>query len=186
MNAGVEFDWRALSLQELFPPSEELQSKNPMGLVPVLEPDDGLAVIDSPEILNYIDDWITPLWSRERLTGIRSRRLSAMSQGIMTYAVREFQGLRVTSPLSGETESNIVLIGRVFASVNSEIQNNAAALCFDENNFTQAAWDIAATLDYLDFRMSSLLDWRGKCGPLAAFFEKFKAERIFQDTRPVS
>ncbi|NBW81818.1 glutathione S-transferase family protein [bacterium] len=122
LKSGITFEWIELSLGELFPLSDRLLKMNPLGLVPVLELDDGIYLLDSSEILAHIDATLCALWPSENPLNTQARQTSTLAHGIMTYAVREFQGLRVASPLNGSTESNTELILRAIL-IRSFIRN---------------------------------------------------------------
>lgn len=181
LNQRIAFDWVALNLDELFPPSERLLRANPLGLVPALQLKDDFALVDSSEILNYIDSSLGQLWPRDSAHGLVCRRISSLVNGILTYAVREFQGLRVASPLDGSLESNVRIIERTLDCLESDL-SRLPQLGLDN----QALWDVAVALDYLDFRLSDKIDWRAGRPQLMAAFERVSGFEVFQETRPVS
>ncbi|MFZ9519921.1 MAG: glutathione S-transferase family protein [Silvanigrellaceae bacterium] len=187
LKAGIPFEWVELSLSEIFPPSDRLLKMNPLGLIPVLELDDGVCLVDSTEILTYIDSNLFPLWPSEMPHKTQARQVSMLANGIMTYAVREFQGLRVESPLDGSLESNIDLISRVLdrlefvIAVMPEVQRNTYP---ESNNLKQSVWDVAMALEYLDFRLSDKLDWRSNRPHLSNWFDAARGDRDFAATAP--
>lgn len=201
--AGIEFEWKDLALKDLFPPSTELLGVNPLGLVPVFVDQDGFAIFDSNEILAHIDSHFIKLWPSGEPQRKRSRRLSALAQGILTYAVREFQNLRVKSSMSDFVEDNIELIERSLKwietdSVSLELffwgekeQTSQALdrslerkLSISAPTLTQAAIDVGCALEYLDFRLSDKINWREHCPSLVQVFANISEIQFFDETRP--
>ncbi len=184
---SIPFEWVELSLAEIFPPSEKLLKMNPLGLIPVLELDDGVCLVDSTEILSHIDAILCPLWPSEMPRKIRARQISMLANGIMTYAVREFQGLRVASPFDGALESNIELITRVLDRLEHDISTQPEVLGNakdDGCNLNQAAWDVAMALDYLDFRLADKVNWRSGRAKLSRLFDEARCDPFFPATAP--
>ena len=197
----IVFEWRELTLQDLFPPTEQLLSANPFGLVPALVELDGFVLFDSSEILAHIDFNLSQLWPKIEPFRRRSRRISSLAQGILTYAVREFQDLRVKSVQSGYVEDNIEMIARALKWIEKEAsvqdwffdsdvmqqsvhQSDLIDLNFSNLSPSQAAYDIACAFDYLDFRMSEKINWRVHCPSLQDMFAKISTTKSFSDTRP--
>ena len=191
------FVWRELSLQELFPPCAELLAINPLGLVPVYVSSRGISLFDSMEILTFIDSTVGRLWPANEPCRSASRMVSVMAQGILTCAVREFQGLRVASPIDGTPEDNILMIKRTldvlereaqnpqlfFAEIGPLVHNKGTSLQNDSP--TQALWDVAVALDYLDFRLSEKIDWRSNRPSLQSVYARVATDDVFLQTRPI-
>lgn len=191
-----KFIWRELSLQELFPPSAELLSVNPLGLVPAYVSSNGTSVFDSMEILTHIDTTVGHIWPVSEPWRSASRMFSVMVQGILTYAVREFQGLRVPSPLNGTHEDNIALIARTLDVLECEAQNSSLFYIASETLLeniethlqtdapTQALWDLVVALEYLDFRLSEKIDWRTNRPALQDAYSRVVSHEVVVMTRP--
>lgn len=185
LNLGLKFEWQELQLKEIFPPSQTLLSMNPLGLVPALELDDGFSLVDSSEILNFIDAQMSPIWPRELNLNRISRRCSILVNGILTYAVREFQGLRVNSPLDGSSEDNVALIARTLDWLEKDLAQLNLFQALSQAPFNQAGWDVAIALAYLDFRLAAKIDWREGRKNLQKLFAIVSEKSVFAETAPV-
>lgn len=202
LSRSIPFEWKELSLHEIFPPSEELLRVNPLGLIPAFESATGLCLGDSNEILAYLDENVSALWHSDAETKTQLRKVSSLLQGMMTYAVREFQGLQVVSPDGSYREDNIALILRVLSAVEgclsepSTSENKMSvfeALCkglsgklVQDNSVSQAAWDLGVALDYIDFRLHDKIQWR-QCGChlTSQLYEYLSSKLIFINTKPI-
>lgn len=185
LNLGINFEWQELQLKEIFPPSQKLLSVNPLGLVPALELDDGFSLVDSSEILNFIDGQMSPIWPTEKTLNLLSRRCSILANGVLTYAVREFQGLRVSSPLDGASEDNVELIRRTLDWLERDLAQTKLFQSLSQESFNQAGWDVAVAIAYLDFRLSAKIDWRAGRINLQNLFAIVSGKSGFAETAPV-
>jgi hypothetical protein len=202
LSRSIPFQWKELSLSEIFPPSPELLRVNPMGLIPAFESSTGLCLGDSNEILSFLDENVGGLWHSEAEMRVRHKRVSSMAQGIMTYAVREFQGLRVVSPDGKYHEDNTALIKRVLSAIElslSELSikenkmNLLEVLCEGlsnkkglDNSVSQAAWDLGVALDYIDFRLHEKFRWRQYGYALISqLYECLSSKLMFVETKPM-
>ena len=201
LSRSIPFEWKELSLSEIFPPSDELLRVNPLGLIPAFESSTGLCLGDSNEILGYLDENVSALWNSDAETKIKLRKVSSLLQGMMTYAVREFQGLQVVSPDGSYREDNTALILRVLSAVEgclgepSTSENKMSvfeALCeglsgkkVQDNSVSQAAWDMGVALDYIDFRLRDKIQWR-QCGCylISRLYDCLSSKIIFIETKP--
>lgn len=184
LSAKVDFEWKAHPPEEIWPPCNELLAINPLGLVPALAlPKDwGIAgITDSAEILTFIDDNLARIWPAEKTKKIAARRISKLAEGVMTYAVREFQDLRVTDPVHNTPEDNFETIRRTLAQIDLELSNSSIEL----NESSQHAWDCAVALQYLDFRHAARFDWRSlPIKNLEKIFSAANGTAIYLETAP--
>ena len=145
-------------------PHEGVRSSNPVGKIPALITDDGMALYDSPVICEYLDalaggDRIFPAAGGARWTALRRQ---ALADGIMDAAVltRYEQTVR-----PGEL--------RWQAWIDGQLLKIRAALDALERESLEGAFDIgtisiACALGYLDLRFASE-DWRKSRPRLAAW-----------------
>jgi glutathione S-transferase len=201
LSRSIQFEWKELSLSEIFPPSAELLRVNPLGLIPAFESANGVCLGDSNEILTFLDENICGLWHSDTEIKTKLRRVSALAHGVMTYAVREFQGLHVVSPDGQYAEDNVALISRVLSAIDQSLNDtplaervsnartpqsgNVNAEWPSVISFSQAAWDVGVALDYLDFRLDEKIQWRSHgYQSLAQLHNELELSVFFSETKP--
>ncbi len=159
-------------------------SVNPLGKIPVLILDDGLAVYDSRVIVEYLDG-ITPVSrlipesGRDRLL---VKRWEALGDGITDAGVAVF--LERKRP---ESEQSKDWINRQLGKVNSGIAVAANELGSRDfchgTTLSLADISLACSLLWLEFRLPEI-KWRESNDGLRAWVEKQELRPSFVDTVP--
>ncbi len=159
-------------------------SVNPLGKIPVLILDDGLAVYDSRVIVEYLDG-ITPVSrlipesGRDRLL---VKRWEALGDGITDAGVAVF--LERKRP---ESEQSKDWINRQLGKVNSGIAVAANELGSRDfchgTTLSLADISLACSLLWLEFRLPEI-KWRESNAGLRAWVEKQELRPSFVDTVP--
>lgn len=166
-------------------PDNGLSLLNPLGKVPVLILDDGLALYDSPVIAKYLDE-VTPvgrLIPKEHRQGIRVKLLEALSDGITDAAVLVvLEGRRPRAQQSSEWIAKQMLkIERGVAAMAKELGEQK---WFCDSRFSLADIAAACTLAYLDLRIPNF-DWRKLAPNLEQFLSLVEKEKPeFAATKP--
>ena len=157
---------------------------NPLGKIPVLLLDDGLALYDSRVIAEYLDG-VTPVArlipdnGRDR---VLVRRWEALGDGITDAGIAVF--LEKKRPAAQQSPD---WIARQLGKVNAGIA--AAARELGDRDYchglslTLADISLACGLLWLEFRMAEI-KWREQHPDLASWIEKLEARQSFIDTVP--
>ena len=159
-------------------------SYNPLGKIPVLILDEGLAIYDSRVIVEYLDG-ITPVSrlipenGRDR---VLVKRWEALGDGITDAGIAIF--LERKRP---ESEQSADWINRQLGKVNSSIAVAASEL--GSRDFCHGATlsladiSLACSLLWLEFRLPQF-KWRESHPNLRAWIEKLESRPSFVDTVP--
>ena len=158
----------------------ELQAKNPLGRVPALVLDDGMALFDSPVICEYLDGLgsapaLIPASGTERF---RVLVAAALAQGMTDSALNvTMEGRRP------EGERSPAAVARWEASILRGLDAMNDHLSGLPGDLTLGHVACGCALGYLDLRHGHL-NWRGGREPLAAWFEAFNARPSMRETDP--
>lgn len=156
----------------------DLLAANPLGLVPTLVTEDGLALFDSPVICEYLD-------SRE--AGIRvfpqsaAARWIALKQQAMADGVMDFAVLRRGEGMRPKEEARETLMARRKAAIDRVLAAWEAEVPHRTVDIGTIA--IGCALGYLDFRFAHE-PWREACPKLADWFTAFSQEPCMAQTAP--
>ncbi|MBL8524091.1 MAG: glutathione S-transferase N-terminal domain-containing protein [Betaproteobacteria bacterium] len=157
---------------------------NPLGKVPVLLLDDGLAIYDSRVIAEYLDG-VTPVarllpdGGRDR---VQVKRWEALGDGITDAGIAVF--LEKKRPAEQQSAD---WIARQLGKVNAGIA--AAARELGDRDFchglslTLGDISLACALLWLEFRLPDI-KWREQHPNLRAWIEKMEARQSLADTVP--
>ncbi|WP_201314303.1 glutathione S-transferase [Dyella sp. EPa41] len=151
--------------------NDEVFRLNPLGKVPVLLLDDGVALFDSNVICEYLDSLHDrrPLIPRERMARLRALRTQALAQGLCDA------GIAVRHETVRRPEAL-----RYPAMRDGQIEKLVASYDFLEREWAQAAGDapvdlgqiaVATALSWLAFR--ELPDFEQGRPRLAAWYRRF-------------
>lgn len=158
----------------------ELHAANPLGKVPCLVLDDGMAVFDSPVIAEYLDGLgnapaLIPAAGSARFKVLVA---AALAQGMTDAAFNmTMEGRRPEAQQSPET------IARWRAAILRGLDQMGGHLKRLPGDLTMGHIACAAALGYLDLRHGAL-EWRKGRGDLAAWFEEFNARPSMRETDP--
>ena len=162
-------------------PNDSVRRQNPLGKIPVLVSEDGVAVYDSRVILEYLDHragggHILPLdWNR-RLAALR---LQALSDGIMDAAILQIYEGRWRAPERHEPKwvaHQADKVARGLAALEA-----SAPMLAGTPDVGQIS--LACALGYLDFRFGG--KWRDRCPHLVQWLDTFAAQvPAYGSTKP--
>jgi len=158
----------------------DLHVANPLGKVPCLVLDDGMAVFDSPVIAEYLDGLgnapaLIPAAGSARFKVLVA---AALAQGMTDAAFNTtMEGRRPAAQQSPET------IARWRAAILRGLDQMWVHLKGLPGDLTMGHIACATALGYLDLRHGAL-EWRKGRGELAAWFEEFNARPSMRETDP--
>jgi glutathione S-transferase len=157
---------------------------NPLGKVPVLVLDDGLALYDSRVIAEYLDG-VTPV-ARLLPDGGRDRvlvkRWEALGDGITDAGIAVF--LEKKRPAEQQSADWIARqLGKVNAGIAAAARELADRDFCHGLSLTLADISLACALLWLEFRMPDI-KWREQHPNLRAWIEKMEARPSLIDTAP--
>jgi glutathione S-transferase len=142
----------------------------------------GQGIPDSSAILEYLDENVTQIWPKQAQLRINARVASNLCTGILTAAVKEFLNQNTKSPFNNFTESNTEVIQRTLLFLAKHYRENGL---YDEKSApTQAAFDLAIALSYLDFRLKEKMVWRKIVPGFESLFNQMMELEAFQKTQP--
>ena len=161
-----------------------VQAFNPLGKVPVMVLDDGMALFDSRVIAEYLDNIspvakLIPSANRERT---EVRRWEALADGVLDAGVAmRLEGLREASlrdPKWVERQAGKLNAGLAMMDKDLAGKNWCAGA-----NFTLADIAVGCCLGWLDFRFPQI-EWRRTCPTLGRLMAKLAERQSFADTAP--
>lgn len=158
----------------------ELLNVNPLGKIPALVTDEGMALCESPVICEYLDmlsaePKLLPAAERVQILGI-----AALADGIMDQAVAW-----VIETMKRPADKRWpVYIKRQEDGVMRTIDLLAPYVSHDDP-LSLGTITLAVALAYISFRMPHL-KWRDKHPNLAGWLDNFEQRPSMQATRPVA
>ena len=135
-------------------PEDSLRQQNPLGKIPVLIPEDGMAIYDSRVIVNYLQDLAGGdlLIPQERHAKYAALRLEALADGIQDAALLQIYEVRWREPARQEPKWISHQAEKVMRGL-SYLEENLPG---DSINIGAVA--VACALGYLDLRFEGA--WR--------------------------
>ncbi len=155
---------------------------NPLGRVPVLQPDDGEVLFDSPVIVEYLDALAPPaLIPANGPARWQVLRWHALAQGVLEATVARL--LETRRPAAQQSGESIALHeNAIRAALDFAEARVPAATHLVEGRLTLADLAWAGALEYIDFRFAH--DWRSTHPQLARWLAPWSARASFQSTQP--
>jgi glutathione S-transferase len=173
-----------LDLVDVTPAESPLNEHNPLGKIPTLLLDDGIALYDSRVIVDFLDavspiGRLIPKGNRERVAVLR---WEALADGVLDAGV-----LLRQETLRPKKEQSAAWMQRQRGKVERGVAELARDLgerdwCHNER-FTLADISLGCCLGWLAFRHPDL-DWRGKYTNLARHYDKLSQRPSFAETAP--
>ncbi len=153
LRLGVPFEPMVI---DVFKPTEELFKANPLALVPILRFQDGRTLPDSATILEYLhESHGQKIWPAQLDERFEMRRLSTLSEGIMTMTVNLFlEGLRQHPDPESLAEYQDAILRTLVALEDS--MKNVSGHFGQGTQMTQPGWDLMVAIEYLQLRASHL------------------------------
>jgi glutathione S-transferase len=158
--------------------SPEFMAINPLGKVPALVTDDGVALFDSPVICEYLDSVgdALPMFPAKGPARWLALKFQAMGDGILDAAVL-WRG-EMSKP---EDAGRAALIARQRAAIDRGL--DALEADPPHQHIDIGSITVACALGYLDFRFAAR-PWRETHPKLAAWFEAFAQNPGIAQTVP--
>lgn len=166
-------------------PADSLRVQNPLGKIPILLPDDGAPIYDSPVILDYLDaqaggGCIIPSAGPARFEVLTAQ---ALADGLMDAALLQVYEVRFRA----ESERSPSWVDRQASKVARALRAFEAAPPRPVEGLSGAAHageiTLACALGYLDFRFKGT--WREDHPALVAWLDSFAARvPAFEATHP--
>ncbi len=160
-------------------PGDAIRSRNPLNKIPMLLTDDGMAVFDSPVILEYLDHVAGggKILPKDAAPRFRALIQQALADGLMDAAVLVMYEGRFREPEQHSDKWVAMQQGKVdkaLAALEADVPGDEVSV---------GTITIACALGYLDFRFKG--EWRVKHPKLAAWMDGFRA-RVpgFDKTQP--
>ncbi len=126
---------------------------NPLGMVPALRTPEGMALFDSSAILEYLDDLSGGIWPKERVLRARIRQASTLVTGLIQATVALFQEASMhDAPSPFWVRDHFETISRA----RQQVLLLPRETWIREGELTQAGWDLAVAVEYLELRMKKL------------------------------
>lgn len=146
----LPFEMRTL---DVFGDHPEFLALNPLGMVPTLKTPEGVALCDSSAILEYLHEVRGEIWPRDFGNRIRIRQASTLVTGMIQSAVALYQESAMHEVPSRfwvkDHEETIVRTRTRILELSSD--------CWVQNgSLTQAGWDLAVAIEYLELRVGHL------------------------------
>lgn len=171
---------------DVFKPSQELISLNPLARIPILVTSARQVVIDSNLILQLLyESGTSTLMPENQTDRIAVFRWMGIAAGLCEKIVEYYiNSLLPAGQRDGELEIELRQISeRVLLLAENELQKNPAGWIVGPN-LSQADLDVISALDYLKFRYS--FDWEQRFGGVRNYCERLQQRPSIQQTRPVA
>ena len=173
-----------LELVDVTPAETPLNAHNPLGKIPTLLLDDGMALYDSRVIVEFLDavspiGRLIPKGNRERVAVLR---WEALADGVLDAGI-----LLRAETLRPKKEQSKAWMERQRGKVERGLAEMAQDLgerdwCHNER-YTLADIALGCSLGWLAFRHPAF-DWRGKYANLARHYDKLSERPAFAETAP--
>ena len=173
-----------LELVDVTPAETPLNAHNPLGKVPTLLLDDGMALYDSRVIVEFLDavspiGRLIPKGNRERVAVLR---WEALADGVLDAGAL----LRMET-LRPKKEQSTAWMERQRGKIERGLAEMAQDLgerdwCHNDR-YTLADIALGCCLGWLAFRHPAF-DWRGKYANLARHYDKLSERPAFAETAP--
>jgi glutathione S-transferase len=138
---------------DVFGDHPELLALNPLGMVPALRTPEGFGLFDSSAILEHLDDLTGAIWPKDRSLRVHIRSASTLVTGMIQGTVAFFQESSMhdaPSPFWMQDHHDTILRAK------ERILLLPRETWILEGNLTQAGWDLAVAVEYLELRMKKL------------------------------
>jgi glutathione S-transferase len=165
------FDRLTIEMADTNDPSDSLRSQNPLGKIPALVLDDGVALFDSRVILEWLDleaggDRILPT---EREARFAALRLQALADGITDAAIL----IVYEGRFRNEGERSAAWVAHQQGKIDRALAHLEAAPPARATPPSVGAIALACALGYLDLRFAGR--WRAAHPGLVAWLDAFAA-----------
>ncbi len=157
----------------------QIVARNPLGKVPTLLTDDGLALYDSRVICEYLNDLAGGSLYPAGAGRWAVLAEHALYDGMLDAALLARYETALRPQAQQWADWSHGQFDKIWTGLN-EAESKAAGLA---GRFDLATITLACLLGYLDLRFADT-DWRAKCPQLAAWFKAFDSLPGLVETRP--
>lgn len=161
-------------------PKSNLAADNPLGKVPALTTDDGLNLVDSPLICEYLDSQhsgqkLFPAPGKARWLALRQQAIAdgMMDAGVLCLMESRRPAGQVSDAALDKQK------GKIKESIKA-LEGEVDAL---KGPVTIGQITVGCALGYVDFRMPDM-GWRTSAPKLGAWFDEFQKNKFMADTQP--
>lgn len=152
------------SVAAMLKPNAELMRDNPLSKIPAMVLDDGMVLVDSVVICEYLNNLAGgPLFPAAGTAKWQSLRWHALGDGLLDLLILWRNEREKAAPLQPLIDSFTLRVGATLDRLESEAPDLAAA------PFTIGTVGIACALGYLDYRFDAY-GWRARAPALAHWF----------------
>lgn len=178
---GLAFIPRELNV---FEPTAEFLSANPLGTVPVLVVGGGVGpIVDSATILEYLhENHGSRIWPSDLSLRARVRAASTLAEGLMSETVRWFLEQARSMPSEESSREAIENIDRTLSAI-AETPLGAPPWKISDLQLTQAGYDLVIALEYMQLRLKGY-EWERKYPVLLRFLEYHRVRSDLATTVP--
>ena len=174
-----------LELVDVNPAENPVNASNPLGKVPTLVLDDGMALYDSRVIVEFLDarspiNRLIPDETRDR---VAVRRWEALADGVLDAGLLvRYEALRDKKERSKPwVDKQVARMHRSVAAIAQELEGRN--WCHGDR-YSLADIAVGCCLGWLDFRKPGGVDWLAQYGSLAKQYAKLMERPAFADTVP--
>ena len=174
-----------LELADVNPVENPVNASNPLGKVPTLVLDDGMALYDSRVIVEFLDarapiNRLIPDETRDR---VAVRRWEALADGVLDAGLLvRYESLRERRERSQDwSDKQLARMHRALALMAKDLEGRG--WCHGDR-FSLADIAVGCCLGWLDFRRPGEVDWHAKYAGLAQHYRKLMERVTFADTAP--
>jgi len=176
-----------LELADVSPVENPVNASNPLGKVPTLVLDDGMALYDSRVIVEFLDarspiNRLIPDETRDR---VAVRRWEALADGVLDAGLLvRYEALRDKKERSKAwVDKQVARMHRGVAQIAQELEGRN--WCHGDR-YSLADIAVGCCLGWLDFRKPGDVDWHAQYSGPAQHYRKLMERAAFADTVPQS
>src|SRR2546421_2251579 len=174
-----------LELVDVAPVENPVNEHNPLGKVPTLVLDDGMALYDSRVIVEFLDNVspISRLIPEDKRHRVAVRRWEALADGVLDAGLLvRYESLRERHERSQAwTDKQLARMHRGMEQMASELAERG--FCHGER-YSLADIALGSCLGWLAFRKPGELEWHAKYPVLARHYQKLMERPSFADSVP--
>ena len=164
-----------LSVVDVQPVENPVNSHNPLGKIPTLVLDDGTALFDSRVIVEFLDGKspISRLIPEDLRDRVAVRRWEALADGVVDAGMLVRGGYQL--------DKQVARMRRGMARLAAELEGRA--WCHGER-YSLADVALGCCVGWLGFRKPGNIDWPSEYPVLARHYQKLLERPAFADTTP--
>ena len=174
-----------LELVDVNPAENPVNAYNPLGKIPTLVLDDGMAIYDSRVIVEFLEGKspISKLIPDDMRDRMAVRRWEALADGVLDAGLLvRYESIRDKKERSKAwSDKQVARIRRGMAQMSTDLDSNP--WCHN-GKYSLADIAVGCCLGWLDFRKPGELDWLAEYPNLGAHYAKLMERGPFAETVP--